>query len=105
MLQKYLTSAGLAIALSVAAALSPAPSQAQQICAERVGILKHLDKNHKEAPQALGVTASGQVVELLVSDKGTWTIIVTAPNGVSCLIAAGESWESIERVASSKPAA
>ncbi len=105
MLHKYLTIAGTAIALSIAAAFSPAPAQAQQVCAERIGILKHLDKNHKEAPQSLGVTASGKVVEVLVSDKGTWTIIVTAPNGVSCLVAAGESWENIERVASNKPAA
>jgi hypothetical protein len=105
MLHKIFAITGLAVALTAAAAFSPLSAQAQQVCAERAGVLKHLDQNHKEAPQALGVTGSGQVVELLVSDKGTWTIIVTAPNGVSCLVAAGESWENIERMASSEPAA
>ena len=105
MLHKTLTAVGLAIALGIASAISPAPANAQQACAERTGILKQLDQNHNEAPQALGVTGSGQVVELLVSNKGTWTIIVTAPNGVSCLVAAGENWENIERLASNKPTA
>jgi hypothetical protein len=104
MLHNTLTAAGLAFAIGAATAFSPAPAQAQQVCAERIGVLKQLDKAHNEAPQALGLTASGQVVELLTSDKGTWTIIVTAPTGMSCLIAAGESWENIDRVASNKPA-
>jgi hypothetical protein len=80
-------------------------AQAQQICMDRVNVLKILDQKHKEAPASLGVTVSGEVVEVLVSEKGTWTIIVTTPNGVSCLVAAGESWENIERVAAGKPAA
>lgn len=99
MWKKTLIIAGALVAFAVTPALS------QQICAERIGILKQLDKRHKEAPQALGVTGSGQIVELLTSDRGTWTIIVTTPNGVSCLVAAGESWENIERVASNEPAA
>lgn len=105
MLNKTLAIAGMAVALCTATAFSPSPAGAQQICAERVGILKQLNKTHKEAPQALGVTGSGQIIELLTSDRGTWTIIVTAPNGVSCLVAAGESWENIERLASTEPAA
>ena len=105
MLNKTLIAAGLAITLGAAATFSPTAANAQQVCAERTGVLKTLDQRHKEAPKALGLTASGQVVELLVSDKGTWTIIVTAPNGVSCLVAAGESWENIERLASNEPTA
>jgi hypothetical protein len=105
MLHKMLTAAGLVIAFGVASTFSSSPVSAQQICAERVGLLKQLNKSHQEAPQALGVTGSGQIVELLTSDRGTWTIIITAPNGVSCLVAAGESWENIERLASNEPTA
>jgi hypothetical protein len=106
MLHKKFAAAGIAAILAAAAAgFSPTATQAQQVCAERAGVLKHLDQTHKEAPQALGVTGSGHVIELLVSDSGTWTIIATSPNGISCLVAAGESWENIERVAANKPAA
>ena len=37
---------------------------------------------------------------VLTSDDGsTWTIIVSMPNGTSCLLAAGENWQPVERVA------
>jgi hypothetical protein len=104
MLKRALIATAAAAALS-AAALVPNTAAAQQVCAERIGVLKHLDKTHKEAPRALGLTSSGQVVELLVSEKGSWTLIVTAPSGLSCLIAAGENWETMERLASNEPAA
>jgi hypothetical protein len=104
MLKRTLIATASAAAL-LAVALAPNGAAAQQVCAERVGVLKHLDKTHHEAPQALGITSSGQVVELLVSDKGSWTLIVTAPSGVACLIAAGDNWETMERLASNKPAA
>lgn len=32
------------------------------------------------------------VVELYVSSKGSWTILVTLTNGMSCIAAAGENW-------------
>ena len=36
----------------------------------------------------------GAVMEVFASDDtGTWTITVTLPNGLTCLIAAGESFE------------
>jgi len=43
----------------------------------------------------LGVTAQGALVEVLSADEGeTWTIILTTPQGRSCLVAAGEGWRS-----------
>ena len=32
------------------------------------------------------------VVELYVGDNGSWTILVTLTNGMSCIAAAGENW-------------
>ncbi|MDP6346478.1 MAG: hypothetical protein QF491_23275 [Alphaproteobacteria bacterium] len=75
------------------------PAQAQALCGERDNFLTHLGKNHKEAPTAMGVTSSGRVIEVLTSENGSWTIIVTHPNGTSCMLAAGEAWEAVERIA------
>jgi hypothetical protein len=37
---------------------------------------------------------------VLTSDDGaTWTIIVSMPNGMSCLLAAGEDWQVVQQVA------
>ena len=69
------------------------------VCGERAKFLPHLGKNHNESPSAMGVTASGRVIEVLTSSDGTWTIIMTHPNGLTCMVAAGKAWEDIERIA------
>ena len=47
----------------------------------------------------LGLAKNGSVIEVLTSDDGeTWTILVSQPNGSSCLVAVGEGWEELKRV-------
>ena len=75
-----------------------AAGQARQ-CDDRDKVLSHLAKKYSEAPIAAGVTTSGGLVEVLTDEEGgTWTIIVTTPQGWSCLLAAGEGWRTFERV-------
>ena len=70
------------------------PAAAQSLCGQRADMLNGLDGAYTEAPSAMGLSNGGGVVEILTSPKGkTWTIIVTLPNGTSCLIVAGENWE------------
>ena len=65
-------------------------------CAPRNEILGHLADKYSEAPVAIGLAKNGGVIEVLTSKSGkTWTIIVTMPNGVTCMLAAGEGWESL----------
>ena len=75
------------------------PAWAESLCSNRAHFLSHLGKNHKEAPTARGVTSTNKVVEVLTSEDGSWTIIITDAYGWSCLVAAGEAWEAVERVA------
>ena len=50
--------------------------------------------HHGVDPVAMGLANNGGVIEILSSPRGaTWTIILTMPNGVTCMIAAGENWE------------
>ncbi len=68
---------------------------AAQVCAARDGLLTQLEKKYGEVPVAIGV-ADGRLVELLTAKDGmTWTIILTSPKGVSCLIASGEGWQPL----------
>ena len=70
------------------------PAGAQSLCGQRAEMLNGLDGTYTEAPSAMGLSTNGGVVEILTSPGGeTWTIIITLPNGMSCLIAAGENWE------------
>jgi hypothetical protein len=69
------------------------------VCGERGKFLTHLGKNYRESPTAMGVTASGRVIEVLTSNDGTWTIIMTHPNGLTCMVATGQAWENVKQVA------
>ncbi len=84
--------AALGLALS-------APAQAQQAagrpCAERAQVIERLAERYGETLQSMGMHSSQGVLEVYASEAtGTWTILVTSPDGTSCLIAAGEMWES-----------
>lgn len=78
-------------------AVLAAPAQAQPPqCNTRDYVLSLLAGKYKEAPVAVGVTNAGSLVEVLSTGTGsTWTIIVTTPQGMSCLIAAGEGWRKV----------
>jgi hypothetical protein len=72
------------------------PAAAQMVCTERADVVTHLGKKFSEAPVALGVASNGGVVEVLTNESGeSWTIIITMPNGMTCMLASGENWEAI----------
>jgi hypothetical protein len=83
------------------------PAAAQQLaCTERGEVVSHLSSEYSEEPVAMGLANNGGVVEILSNKNGkSWTIILTMPNGVSCMIAAGESWESLPQLVTADPAA
>ena len=74
------------------------PASAGRLCGERDQILAQLEELHGEKPQALGLSADGGVVEVLVSPKGGWTILVTYPSRSTCVVAVGENWEALQAI-------
>lgn len=63
-------------------------------CAERERVLTQLTGKYGEARQGMGLAANNSVVEVFASEEtGTWTITVTSPNGMTCLVASGQSYE------------
>ncbi|MBT3361919.1 MAG: hypothetical protein HN403_20025 [Rhodospirillales bacterium] len=64
-------------------------------CGDRGSIAEKLDDGYSELPVAMGLSANGSVVEVFASMTGTFTIIVTQPDGMSCILVTGESWEGI----------
>ena len=74
------------------------PAAAQPQCTFHDKALKHLAERYQETPVAAGMTNSGVLVEVLAtSDGGTWSIIVTRPDGWACLVAAGEGWRRFDK--------
>ncbi len=84
--------------LGAALAVFSSAAMAQSQCNKRDNVISLLANKYKEAPVAVGVTNTGGLVEVLsTGDGNTWTIIVTTPQGMSCLVAAGEGWRAVEQ--------
>jgi hypothetical protein len=68
-------------------------------CDDRDKVLELLAKKYSETPVAAGVTSGGALLEVLTNSKsGTWSIIITSPQGMSCLTATGEGWRNMEQI-------
>lgn len=73
---------------------------AQQVqarnCAPRADVVKQLAETYGETRRGIGIARQGAVMEIYASDHtGSWTITVTMPDGVTCLIASGQSYEAM----------
>lgn len=64
-------------------------------CGERTAIIERLSSKYGEQRLATGLNNSGNLIEVFSSvETGSWTILMTSPEGRTCLIAAGEHWDS-----------
>lgn len=90
---------GVLVAALVAIFLVVQPAHAGSYCGERTEITKSLGMKYHEKLVASGLADAGSMIEIFASKKGTWTMIVTSPNGRSCYLASGENWEAMPRLA------
>ena len=82
------------VAAGLAAATPMADAQTRTPCAERDAVVQRLKDKYGETLQSMGLHQSNAVMEVYASEStGTWTILVTRPDGMACLIAAGQMWE------------
>ena len=63
-------------------------------CAARAEVVKMLRDHFGETPIAHGLAHTGAVAEVFLGPQGTWTIVATSPNGLSCMVGSGENWQS-----------
>ena len=67
-----------------------------QNCAPREDIIQRLAETYGETRRGIGIARQGAVMEVYASDSsGSWTITVTLPDGVTCLIASGQAYEDV----------
>jgi hypothetical protein len=81
---------------AVAAPSSPAQENAQaqnMACAPRNELVGQLGQQFSENQKAVGTLGDKAIMEVFVSQSGTWTILATDTAGTSCIIAAGKSWD------------
>lgn len=65
-------------------------------CATREIVIDRLKNQYGETRRSIGLGANNGVIETFANEEtGTWTIIVTTPNGMSCLVASGQAFETL----------
>ena len=89
-----------AIVLILALALGVGTSaRAQTVCMMHPDLANQLDSRFSEAPIAIGLASNNVVVEVFSNGDGsTWTMVLTKPDGMSCVMATGEDWETLNRL-------
>ena len=80
---------------ALAVLIAASPAMAQTVCSTRAEFIDRFAHRYAENPVAMGLASNGGVVEVLASEGGSWTLLVTMPNGISCVVAAGENWEAL----------
>lgn len=86
-------------AFLMAILLVPGGASAQNLrnCAPREAVIDRLATGYGETRQVMWLAANNQVLEVFASiETGTWTITVTMPNGLTCLVASGQGFERLE---------
>lgn len=76
-------------------------AQAQSACAAHDEFAALLANKFGEQKIGFGIAANA-LVEIYVSHKGTFTMLITEPNGPSCIFAAGKDWESSHEILGDK---
>lgn len=76
-------------------AVNAAEAQAVR-CAPRGEVVARLADRYTESRRAIGVAANQMVMEVYASrDSGSWSITVTTPDGLTCLVASGQGFEAL----------
>ena len=70
------------------------PSNAQPACGNRQDVVASLGLQYREQQQSVGIVDPNTVLEVFVSQSGTWTIVATDTRGISCIVFFGEGWDS-----------
>ncbi|MCE0506319.1 MULTISPECIES: hypothetical protein [unclassified Roseivivax] len=79
-----------------AAALAP-PAWAQSApCMPRDHLVEALEETHSEVMVGNGLQSPTSMIEIWSSpETGSFTIFITNPNGLSCVVSAGRFWTTI----------
>jgi hypothetical protein len=81
--------------LGAALALSGRAEAATAQCGVRNVVIAMFEERYAEHVVAAGVIADGQLLEILASEAGSWTALVTNPQtGMACMVAHGDSWST-----------
>jgi hypothetical protein len=86
--------------IAALAILSPGAVRAQKAtgppCGDRKIIVRNLHHSFGEILVGYGLSNAGTIIEIYAGRAGTWTMISTGPDRMTCIVATGEGWETTD---------
>jgi hypothetical protein len=92
----HISSLSLAAALTAVSLFTfTGEASAATSCGNHDDVAKALTSNYDETRHIMGVVSDQMVMEIYISPKGTWTVLVTDTSGTTCITASGEDWQNL----------
>ena len=82
--------------------LAPGVLHAAARCAPHDKVSKELAAKFGEQVSSIGLATDNSIMELYASATGTWTLTATLANGLTCLVASGQNFETVQPVQTAK---
>jgi len=83
-----------AVALGMLLAAKAAVAEEPR-CTTYDEITRQLEQRYAEVPVSLGLSSAGKLVQVFSTEDGaTWTLVLTQPDGTSCVVGAGRYWQT-----------
>ncbi len=80
-------------AMIVAARWFASTAQAQMACGTRDSVVEKMGEKYGETRRGGGLAGPTAIFEIWASEAtGSWTILKTTPNGLTCIMAVGDGW-------------
>jgi hypothetical protein len=94
----------IALSLGLAGVILAAQiARAEPQCGPRDAVLRLLTDRYGETRRSIGLGGDATVMELHANtETGTWTITLTTTDGVTCLVAAGKGFETLDETLPTK---
>jgi len=83
------------LSIFVMTAVTTGSAQVLAQCMSHDELLAELATIFQERLFAAGISSRGALIEITVSPSGSFTVIVTNPPGISCMVMGGEAFELI----------
>lgn len=95
--RNLMRAASAGIAVSGLVAVPNWTAIAQVPCMTHEELVEFLYDRHDEKRVGAGLETGGRLLEVFATASGsTWTMVVTSPNGASCVVATGLEWQEPE---------
>lgn len=88
-----------AVPLVLVLGAMPVYAQSSLTCQDRAKLVSTLEDKYNERLDSIGLQTPELLLEIWSSDDtGSFTVLITKPNGVSCVVASGKNWQSFKGV-------